>query len=85
MPSGCRNYKFSSLFFSGDDWVFMQAKFYVYIFAYLTSAHILRLRTLFYVLNDLTGAKVLIDERILCNAVKDTHFASKMKFEKLGN
>jgi hypothetical protein len=36
-------------------------------------------------MNDLTGAKVLIGERILCNAVKDIYFTSKMKFEKLSN
>jgi hypothetical protein len=34
-------------------------------------------------MNDLTGAKVVKGERILFNAVKDTHFISKMKFEKL--
>jgi hypothetical protein len=34
-------------------------------------------------MNDLTGSKILIGERILCNAVKDRYFTSKMKFEKL--
>jgi hypothetical protein len=36
-------------------------------------------------MNDLTGAKVLIGERILFNAVKDIYSTSKMKFEKLSN
>jgi hypothetical protein len=35
--------------------------------------------------NDLTGAKVLIGELILCNAVKNVYFTKKMKFEKLNN
>jgi hypothetical protein len=34
-------------------------------------------------MNDLTGAKVLIGELILCNAVKDISFTSKMQFKKL--
>jgi hypothetical protein len=29
--------------------------------------------------------KVLIGERILCNAVKDIYFTSKMQFKKLNN
>jgi hypothetical protein len=33
--------------------------------------------------NDLTGPKVLIGERMLCNAVTDIFFTSKSKFEKL--
>jgi hypothetical protein len=36
-------------------------------------------------MNDLTCAKVLIGELILCNAATDTYFTSKMKFEKLNN
>jgi hypothetical protein len=53
-------------------------------------AAVLQLYTLSSVLtltcmNDLTGAKVLIGERILFNAVKDIYFTSKMKFEKLSN
>jgi hypothetical protein len=36
-------------------------------------------------MNDLTGAKVQIGERILGTAVKDKYFTSKAKFEKLGN
>jgi hypothetical protein len=32
-------------------------------------------------MNDLTGAKVLIGELILCNAVKDIYFTSKMQFK----
>jgi hypothetical protein len=36
-------------------------------------------------MNDLTGARVLMGELLLCNAVKDIYFTNKMKFEKLGN
>jgi hypothetical protein len=36
-------------------------------------------------MSDLTGSKVLIDEVILCNAVKDIHFTSMMKLKKLKN
>jgi hypothetical protein len=35
-------------------------------------------------MNDLTSSKMLKGERILCNAVIDIYFTSKMKFEKLG-
>jgi hypothetical protein len=36
-------------------------------------------------MNDLTGAKELIGELLLFNAVKDICFTSKMKFKKLNN
>jgi hypothetical protein len=38
-------------------------------------------------MNDLTGAKVLMGELLLCNAVKDRpiYFTSKMQFKKLDN
>jgi hypothetical protein len=36
-------------------------------------------------MNDLTGSKVLIGELLLCNAVKDISFTSKMQFKKLNN
>jgi hypothetical protein len=38
-------------------------------------------QTLTYMNDFLTGAKVLIGERILFNAVKNIYFTSKMKFE----
>jgi hypothetical protein len=34
-------------------------------------------------MNDLTGAKVLIGELLVCNAVKDISFRSKMRFKKI--
>jgi hypothetical protein len=36
-------------------------------------------------MNDLAGAKVLIGELLLCNAVKDISFTSKMQFKELNN
>jgi hypothetical protein len=36
-------------------------------------------------MNDLTGAKVLMDEIILGNAVEDKYFTSKMKFKNSSN
>jgi hypothetical protein len=36
-------------------------------------------------MNDLTSAKVLIGELLLCNAVKDIYFPGMMKFNKFNN
>jgi hypothetical protein len=38
-----------------------------------------------YAMNELTGAKVLIGELLLYNAVKDIYFTSEIKFRKLNN
>jgi hypothetical protein len=56
-------------------------KLIVAVFQVYTLSSVLTLTCM----NDLTGSKVLIGERILCNAVKDIYFTTKMKFEKLSN
>jgi hypothetical protein len=44
--------------------------------------HILSSVLILTCMNDLTDAKGLIGEQILCNAFKDMYFTCKMKFEK---